>query len=147
MWRKKIKNSPNIITTDLFRESTLITEINLVKETTNNFIGITSEFIDSTNEFMDTTNKLVDKKNELIETTNKLMETTNELTETTNELTETTNEIEKTNNQIIINQLKVILLGFAKYSYITSNKLINLIYIKIMIDMKLRKRIYQIKYI
>ena len=117
--------SPNIITTDLFRESTLITEINLVKETTNNFIGITSEFIDSTNEFMDTTNKLVDKKNELIETTNKLMETTNELTETTNELTETTNEIEKTNNQIIINQLKVILLGFAKYSYITSNKLIN----------------------
>ena len=65
-----------------------------------------------------------DRNDQIKETS--LAETDNEIFETNNETLffETTNIIEQT-TQIIVNQIRVILLGFARYSYITSNKIIN----------------------
>ena len=65
-----------------------------------------------------------DRNDQIKETS--LAETDNEIFETNNEtlFLETTNIIEQT-TQIIVNQIRVILLGFARYSYITSNKIIN----------------------
>ena len=65
-----------------------------------------------------------DRNDQIKETS--LTETDNEIFETNNETLffETTNIIEQT-TQIIVNQIRVILLGFARYSYITSNKIIN----------------------
>ena len=65
-----------------------------------------------------------DRKDQIKETS--LAETDKEIFETNNEtlFLETTNIIEQT-TQIIVNQIRVILLGFARYSYITSYKIIN----------------------
>jgi hypothetical protein len=65
-----------------------------------------------------------DRNDQIKETS--LAETDNEIFATNNETLffETTNIIEQT-TQIIVNQIRVILLGFARYSYITSNKIIN----------------------
>ena len=204
--------SPNLISTDLIFESSLINETtNELMDTTNELFQTTNELMDSTNEIKDSTNEIKDSTDELLDTTNEIMETTeeikkiidelttdeltettaklmnitnkivettnkfeettNKIVETTNKFEETTNKFEETTNenvettnaieeasQIIINQISVILLGFAKYSYSSINRIINfLIYfayiekniyaknitIKVIINYKTTRRVLQ----
>jgi len=116
---EEIKKIIDELTTDELTETTA-----KLMNITNKIVETTNKFEETTNKFEETTNKIEETTNKIEETTNKIKETTNEIEETTNEIKETTNEIEET-SQIGKNRISVILLGFARYSYSSFDRMIN----------------------